>query len=250
MSEKTSRDFPEPLLAALFLETKGVPNSLVNLKPVRSRVYDILQIEEGELGNLPGTDIPKARRWVQEAVKKMKKEGYVTTGDPGTRGRWGLTPEGVKYAQQLKHLTNFPPDEGSEESAKVEASAKVFEQATTSEGYLEAVLIDQTPCYAHFSRRSDECGKCYLKQKCAEAQKVVFSTIAYEIREKDGEDSGVSGFLKEIGSRRQKMNENTSGWIEETLGASSPCAICGKDIPRGPCVYKDGKVAHPSCVVP
>lgn len=171
-------DFKTPLLLAIAKQSDwqaGKPVAMVDLfKPV----CDHMSIEEQEYG-LHASGKLQTHKWIQWAFKTLKRDGL---GESSSRGRWGLTAEGMAKARELSsHLTPKAPAAPSGEVVAPPSDPSNLDPD------LLRVVVANTPCVGWYSEKSKTCRSCYISTPCKETRHVNFAGLELRLKKTDKE---------------------------------------------------------------
>jgi hypothetical protein len=252
---------------------------------VIARVYEILGIQEDTFGIQESSNQFQAKRWVGFAFKTLKRKEL---GCSGRRNQWGLTESGLKQAKNIATQAGLISDEIEEipvQTPTLETKAKEILPVLKSEAvettvvgwsplkaiqedaHLQALLVGNTRCFGHHSKRAPSCKSCPVTQLCEQNRYANWAAInerlifeekqpVYQPAEEATEDlaKGLDNQIKvaEETSEEPTSNENfVAGALKITMQANGICIKCKGSITRGTKAWyaQSHGVYHLSCPV-
>ena len=239
----SAKDFRDPLLLTMgdMLGYKaGVP---LAFKDTYAPVFARMNIDKPDEYGDADNGKPWVERWIQFAFQALCKEQL---GARAGRGKWMLTPEGVKASILLGGAAPVAPENATEEDTvmAVDTSAAVAQGISASVGttasdadvyardpYLRGLAVKQTPCIGAYSDQAPTCKTCALKNACGKVAVAQLSSLAMSLRMAD----------------LNKIKADKAKGAKKNAAAANPGMSGGVSTPAtgGPVVRPDGSVVAP-----
>lgn len=234
MSRVSAKTFREPVLLTLLDLGQGKAGSTVHHTEVYTPCAQKAGVTLDEHGDT-SEGKPKVVRWIQEAVKGLRKKHLV---ESPSKGHWALTVPGAQEARRLKgaqaaKLKPTPP-EGGQATAPQKMAPDVHPYH--DDPYIRFLAAESTSCFGGFSDRSPMCPTCPLKKACMDAMAAELAYCAeLLIRKKDKPTPSPEP------PRRPQVEPSTEPALEDLLilarnvrtmrvprGSQFKCAVCNK----------------------
>jgi hypothetical protein len=183
---------------------------------------------------------PQVERWVQFAFNQLCEKGFATRMG---RGKWALTPAGVKEAMLFA-----PAEQKEPETIETEHP---YAPSTPAPHYHEDLYIRElaaqaTPCIGAFSAQSGLCRECPLQEMCLSAVAAELSRLAKTFVGSVPLPSEV----EKTPSEKAPLLEASFSWLEKartnrvTASRTAVCQYCGSDLEKGSSVVWAHKGSH------
>lgn len=150
-------------------------------------------------------------------------------------GKWALTPDGISAADSERNTMETSPDT---EGGGISFAVPTSDQHYHPDPYIRDLAAKATPCYGHWSRRSQVCGRCTLSNTCITETMQVMEDIAAKLDERDYrisrgmrvEEDEDKDILDAINSEDEEPREDRD-WSDytiphETIRAEVVCPHC------------------------
>jgi hypothetical protein len=186
----SAKSFREPLLLTLGELTyfkDGVP---VSYDRVYDPIFSRMNIDRAQYG-VTDNDIPWVERWVQFAFKDLCEQGL---GARHGRGRWGLTPDGVRAASALSGTTSSVVPVGAApitpppvvQPQVLPAPVPKPDTQFLSDPYILGLVASKMGCMGALSEQAPTCKDCALQNLCSKEVQIRLLDIAVTL---DAEDN-------------------------------------------------------------
>jgi hypothetical protein len=229
MTQISAKTFYTPVLLALFDLSKGKAGQIVS----HSAVYAPAARKAGMSLDAHGDTSegkPKVTRWIQEAVKGLRKKHLM---DSPAKGQWALTLPGLQRALHLRSEAAPAPQPRVQPTTSNPAPA-LQGHTYHPDPYIRELAVKGTPCFGGFSDRSPVCQTCPLQGACLNAVSVELSFCAElmgrgqgipekEPQPRQATPRAVFGEGSVDLTQARDMIVPVSGWS---------CKVCGKKLPE------------------
>lgn len=235
----SATDFRDPLLRALEDLAGSKPNRPVNLKDTYEPICQEMGIRLAQFGQQKNTGVNWVEKWIQWAFRNLRKEGL---GVSAGRGKWALTPQGVRVAGEIKgkKVTNMPDPNPPVQGVSLNVGpGNNTDDAYHPDPYIRALAAENTKCFGYYTNKSgSKCERCPIQGMCKNAMAAKLSTLARQLAEEDAQEKNPKPKSKPDAETKApaKKGGGSSRWGKaQTIIAQQQaiCRACGGTIEQG-----------------